>query len=340
MIRILHRPKGGPSRFDLTTDQLAAALADGEGLLWLDFQDESPEVCEPILRQVFGFHPLAVDDALQESHIPRVDDWGDYLYLVLPAFSLNGQGEIHLETLELDGFLGQNYLVTHHDQAIGAVERVWTACQRDDRHLQEDVDHIMYKLVDELAASYMAVLENIDDIVERVETEVFEDPTSRTLEQIFQLKRVLIALRRVLTPQREVLNKLARGDFAVIDARDRVFFRDVYDHLVRMHDITESMRDLVSGALDLYLSVINNRMNEIMKTLTQITTLFMPLTFITGFFGMNFFGPVAPLQVWTDAPALVVTLAIMALTPAGMYLWMSRQGWSRGWVREPRRNRI
>ncbi len=339
MIRILFRPTAGPPRFDLTVDQLTQSLADAGGLVWLDFQSEPPEVCEPILRQVFRFHPLAVDDALQESHVPRVDDWGEYLYLVLPAIKLNGQPDTHVEMHELDAFLGANYLVTHHDQAIAAVDRVWSACQRDERHLREDVDHVAYKLVDELAASYMSVIEELDDVIEIIEDDVFEKPTPDTLEQIFLLKRALLQLRRVLTPQREVLNKLARGDFAVIDARDRVFFRDVYDHLVRMHDITEGMRDLVGGALDTYLSVINNRMNEIMKTLTLITTLFMPLTFITGFFGMNFFGPVAPLQIWTDAPALIVALGIMALTPAGMYLWMSRQGWSRGWVREPRRSR-
>ncbi len=339
MIRVLFRPTTGPPRFDLTVEQLPQSLADPHGLLWVDFQGEPPEVCEPILRQVFQFHPLAIDDALRESHIPRVDDWGEYLYLVLPAITLAGQPDTHVETHELDAFLGSNYLVTHHDHPVEAVDRVWIACQRDERHLRENVDHIAYKLIDELAASYMSVIEDLDDVIEVIEDEVFEKPTPDTLEQIFLLKRALLQLRRVLTPQREVLNKLARGDFAVIDAHDRVFFRDVYDHLVRMHDITEGMRDLVSGALDTYLSVINNRMNDIMKTLTLITTLFMPLTFITGFFGMNFFGPVSPLQVWTDTPALVVTLAIMALTPAGMYLWMSRQGWSRGWVRKPRRSR-
>jgi magnesium transporter len=327
MIRILYRPQAGPPRFDLPTADLAQAVAEPNGLLWLDFQGESPEVCEPILRQVFRFHPLAVDDALQESHIPRVDDWGDYLYLVFPALQLHTGQDVHLEVLELDAFLGQNYLVTHHDLPIPAVDRVWSACQRDERHLQDDVDHVTYKLVDELAARYMVLIEQIDDIVEQTEDEVFEDPTPRTLEQIFMLKRVLLALRRVLTPQREVLNKLARGDYAVIDARDRVFFRDVYDHLVRMHDLTESLRDLVNGSLDSYLSVINNRMNEIMKTLTLITTLFMPLSFVAGFFGMNFFAPVAPLSHWTGLPAFWITLAAVALTPVGMFLWVRRRGW-------------
>jgi magnesium transporter len=148
------------------------------------------------------------------------------------------------------------------------------------------------------------------------------------LEQIFTLKRALLRLRRIIAPQREVLNKLARGDYAVIDVQDRVFFRDVYDHLVRLYDVAESLRDLVGSALDTYLSVVNNRMNEVMKILTVITTLFMPLSFLTGFFGMNFFQPVTPLIAWTDRLTFGLILAAMGLIPVGMYVWMRRRAWT------------
>jgi magnesium transporter len=148
------------------------------------------------------------------------------------------------------------------------------------------------------------------------------------LAQIFTYKRALVHLRRILTPQREVVNKLARGDFAILDPDSRIFFRDVYDHLVRLYDITEGMRDLVGGALDTYLSVVSNRMNEIMKTLTIITTLFMPLSFLTGFFGTNFFQPVVPLSAWTGKAAFYIMLAATVLIPTGMYLWMRRRAWA------------
>jgi magnesium transporter len=124
-----------------------------------------------------------------------------------------------------------------------------------------------------------------------------------------------------------VLNKMARGDYDVVGASDRVFFRDVYDHLVRLYDIAEGLRDLVGGVTDTYLSVVNNRMNDVMKTLTIITTLFMPLSFMTGFLGMNFFQPVTPLPVWTGRLAFGLVLAAMALMPASMYLWMRRRAW-------------
>ena len=157
--------------------------------------------------------------------------------------------------------------------------------------VQQGADHLLYKITDNLVAGYMPAVEKIDDAIDQIEDQVFDRPSPRTLERLFALKRVLLAMRRIVLPQREVLNKLARDDYQVIDPKDRIFFRDIYDHLVRLHDLNESLRDLVGGVLDTYLSVINNRMNEVMKTLTIITTLFMPLTFVTGFFGMNFFEP-------------------------------------------------
>ncbi len=327
MIRTLYRTEDGHVRIDLRPEGLGAALQDTEGLLWVDFAGEPPDVCEPILRETFGFHPLAIEDALEEAHVPKVDDWGQYIYLVLHAVVLDTQDDGQVSTLELDVFLGKNYLVTHQTRPIAAIDRTWTACQRDERHLQKGVGHLLYKLADELVADYMPVVEGVDEAIDQIEDQVFDNPTPTILEQIFTLKRGLLRLRRIIAPQREVLNKLARGDYAVIDAEERVFFRDVYDHLVRLYDITESLRDLVGGALDTYLSVVSNRMNEVMKTLTVITTLFMPLSFVVGFFGMNFFQPVAPMDVWTDRLAFILTVVGMVLTPAAMYLWMRRRAW-------------
>lgn len=188
-------------------------------------------------------------------------------------------------------------------------------------------DHVLYKITDNLVAGYMPTVEKIDAAIDQIEDQVFDRPSPRTLEQLFALKRVLLAMRRILLPQREVLNKLARDDYKVIDPKDRIFFRDIYDHLVRLHDLNESLRDLVGGALDTYLSVINNRMNEVMKTLTIITTLFMPLAFVTGFFGMNFFEPPGLMKAWTTSPVFYIILAITVFLPIGMFLWMRRRTW-------------
>jgi magnesium transporter len=328
MIRSLYFNKDGLIKTDLPAEAFPAAMEDPNGMLWVDFEATPPETDEPLLRKVFGFHPLAVDDALQESHVPKVDDWDEYLYVVLHAVVFDRSNGGHVDTLELDVFLGRNYMVTHHDETIAAVDKVLSACQRDERLHENGIDYVMYRLTDEVVASYMPVVEEIDEAVDRCEDEVFGRATPEILSQIFTLKRAVLHLRRIIGPQREVLNRLARDDYKVIDARARVYFRDVYDHLVRLHDITESIRDLVSGTLDTYLSVINNRMNDIVKTLTIITTLFMPISFISGFFGMNFFQPVAAaLLPWTGVPVFVFTLAITLLTPIGMFLWIRRRGW-------------
>jgi magnesium transporter len=327
MIRSLYYTSQDGLRTNLKVEEYSEALQNPDGVLWVDFEGSPPEKDEPILREIFHFHPLAIDDALQESHVPKVDDWVDYLYIVLHAvtYTQNNGGDI--DTLELDIFLGQNYMVTHHDQPIQAVDRIWGVLERDTRYLQNGADHLLYRLADEVVASYMPVVEQIDDEIDLTEDQLFDRPSNDTLERIFQLKRATLHLRRIIGPQREVFNRLARDDNQVIDARDRVYFRDIYDHLVRIHDLTESIRDLVSGTLDTYLSVINNRMNDIMKTLTIITTLFMPLSFVAGFFGMNFFNPVAPFDAWTGYPAFYIAMIGMLLVPVVMFAWMRRRGW-------------
>jgi magnesium transporter len=288
---------------------------------------EPTEIAEPILRG-FNFHPLAIDDALQETHTPKIDDWGDYIYLVLNIMNYKQMdGIFESEIDELDIFLGRNFVVTFHDQLLSSIEDAWSACQRDLRHLQDGPDHLLYRVTDALVMSYMPLVEQIDRQIDQIEDQVFDNPSRNTLEQIFALKRILLSMRRIILPQREVLNKLARDDYRVIDPKDKVFFRDIYDHLVRLHDINESLRDLVSGTMDTYLSVINNRMNEVMKTLAIITTLFMPITFVTGFFGMNFFEPVANLVGWTTQQVFELTVAIMLGVPIVMYLWMRRRTW-------------
>jgi magnesium transporter len=328
MIRALHITPGSPLNTSFPPEKTKEALQDKKGLLWVDFSGEPNQTCEPILLDVFGFHPLAVEDALQETHTPKVDDWGDYLYIVLGALVYEktaGDGALHLH--ELDVFLGKNFVVTHHDEPITAIDQMWSACQRDTRHTQNGADHLLYRILDFLVAAYMPIVEKLDDEIDDIEDQVFNKPTTETLQHIFTLKRSLLTMRRVITPQREVVNKLARDDYQIIDLHDRVFFRDVYDHLVRLQDLNESMRDMLSGTLDIYLSVVNNRLNDVMKTLTVITTLFMPISFVAGFFGMNFFEPVAHLTIWTGVPVFIIMLLVTILSPAIMLTWMRRRMW-------------
>ena len=327
MIRALYFSREGGLQSDLPPQDFARALNDAQGVLWVDLDQAPVEMCLPVLRDTFRFHPLAIDDALVESHSPKIDDWIQYLYLALQAVVIGAEAWQDIETHELDVFVGPNYLVTYHTQPVEALERVWQACRRDERHMQKGACGLLYRVADELASDCMVTVETIDDELDLIEDQIFGDPGPHLLEQIFTLKRTLVTLRRIIAPQREVLNRMARGGYATIPPEQSIFFRDVYDHLVRLYDIIDSLRDLVSGALDSYLSVTSNRMNEVMKTLTVITTLFMPISFLAGFFGMNFFQPNYPFPAWTSSPAFIAVLLSMAFAPVGMFLWMRRRAW-------------
>lgn len=327
MIRILFSPQEGEFRTDLQVADLTAVLQEKTGWVWVDFEGETPEVSEPVLRDVFNFHPLAVDDALNETHVPKIDDWQSYIYIVLRAVTHAVDAEEGIQIPELDIFVGKNYIVTHHDKTLTAVNRVWAACQRDERLLTNGPDHLLYRLADDLISDAITVIEGIQDTLDEVEDLIFMAPAPETAERIFNLKRDILRMRRVITPQREVLNKLARDNYEVIDAKDRIFFRDVYDHLMRSYELLDSLRDMTGSALDTYLSVVNNRMNDVMKTLAVFTALFMPLSFITGFFGMNFFATTINTEQWSGWVSFEIALALMLAVPVFMVFWMRRRGW-------------
>lgn len=327
MIRTLYQDEHGNVLKDLPLERLTKSLVQQAGLLWLDFDAESAPTVEPILYNTFGFHPLAVDDAFHESHVPKVDDWQEYLYIVLRAVAYAGDQAQDLEIPELDIFLGPTYVVTYHQEPISALEHVWTICQLNDRWLKSGAAHLLYRLADQLVSDAVASVENMNEDLDQLEDQIFTAVEPATLAGLFALKRDILQLRRIVTPWRDVFNKISRNSYAVIDDTDRLFFRDVYDHLMQLDDLLDDMLILVGSALDTYLSVVNNRMNDIMKTLTVITAFFMPLAFITGFFGMNFFQASSSFEAWTGRLALTIVLLVMALTPIIMFFWMRRRSW-------------
>ncbi len=328
MIHLLYRPSTGGLMVELALDQLAAALNDPRALIWLDLDGEDPGTYQPLLTDTLKFHALAIEDALLDSHSPKLNDWIDYVYVVLHAvdFDIN---LLDVDTHEVDFFVGKNYLVTHHVEPVRAIERVRRACLRDERHLLRGPDYLLYEIADGIVSDFLPCVDALDEEIDRVEEEVFDRPTSDTLSRLFTLKRAVIHLRRILSPQREVMNRLARDDYAPIEETERVYFRGAYDQLVRLYDINESLRDLVSGTLDMYLSVISHRLNEVMKVLTIVTVLGLPLTFFTGFFGMNFFGATYEVPAPLPAPLLLVGAVLLMLSaPVLMWLVFKRRGWS------------
>ena len=329
--RLVYRDGRGEIHIDWPVVQIRTALDDAEGTLWLDILDPEGDPggsAGSLLRDVLGFHPLAVEDAIEESHVPRVDDWGEYLYLVFHSIDFDpATDEIRLH--ELDVFLGRNYVVTYHTEPLAFLEKDRGNIERDPANrMRRGADHLLYHFLDMAVAEYVPVIEHLDTTIDAAQEEVFHRPTPRTLQEIFRVKRSVLKLHRILAPERELLNRLARDSYDPIDEDHRVYFRDVYDHIVRIHELTESLRDVISGALDTYLSAISNRTNDIMKTLTFVTVLFLPMSFLTGFFGMNFFGEniafVTPL-----AKALIFSAMclIMVASVVVQCYWAWRRGW-------------
>ena len=320
MIRILCRAAQDTAMTELPPDQLANALKVKRNLIWVDLSGEATESYQPLLTETFGFHPLAVEDALIETHLPKIDDWDEYIYLVLYGVDFD-QAKLEVDSHEVDIFLGPNYLVTHHTEQVNAIERLRSICQRDARRLQRGTDYLLFELADTIVADFMPCLDALDETANDLEDEVFNNPARDTLPRIFTLKRAAIQLRRILSPQREVLNRLARDEYRVVDAKERIYFRGVYDHLVRLHDINEGLRDLIGGALDIYLSAASNRLNEVMRILTLVTVLGLPLTFLTGFFGMNFFGATYEIPAPFGGNVLfLIAMLAMIFTPLVVYV--------------------
>ena len=327
MIRSLFWTAGGEIETNIPVAAYATKFQETEGLLWVDISAESKEVSAAILHETFRFHPLAVADVLEEIHVPKVDDWGAYLYIVVRAIGPEDQFDHPVATEEVDIFLGRNYLVTYHQQPVAALERIWKREQNGHRTQPKAAYHLLYHLLDEVVTDYILLTENMEEAIDDLEDQLFDNPEPIVLEQIFSLKRALLHLRRVIAPQREMVHKLARADYKIIAADAKMFFLDIHDHYLRLYDILESLRELTASALEIYLSVVNNRMNNVMKILTIITTLFMPISFLTGFFGMNFFQAVEIMDAWTGSVAFQLVLLAVILFPIGMLFWIRKQGW-------------
>jgi magnesium transporter len=307
------------------------AINDLSGLLWIDIlgpDEHSGTHLETWLCEHFHFHHLAVEDALAETHIPKVDDWGSYLYIVFHVARIVPEIET-LELQELDIFLGKNFLITYHTVPLPILDQDRQSIERDPRdRLRQGADHLLVRFLELAIDQSLKAIEELDDQVDTIQNAVIENASPKNLKAIFRIKRSAIQLHKILSPQREVLNRLARDPFQPIQAKHRVYFRDLYDHVVRIHDISESLRDLISGTLETYLSVISNRTNDIMKALTIVTVMFMPMTFIVGFFGMNFFGETLAFQrALPKALLFWGSNAIMAISPCFIWIYARRRKW-------------
>jgi len=285
---------------------------------WLDLVDPGPTEADA-LRDLFGFHPLALEDMLKRNQRPKLEDFGDYMFLVY--YGARDVERDRVEVDEIHAFLSGGYLVTVHKRPCAALQE---ARERMTAQAPRSEQFVIYRVLDGLTDTFFPILDRIDDRMERLDEEIFERATPEQLERITELRRELVSLRRVVTPQRDLL---ARGiddilEIPGLEADSRSYFRDVYDHAIRISDQIDSYRDLLAGTRDAYLSVVSNRLNQITKQLTLVATIFLPLSFLVGFFGQNFKWLVENVTSLGDFLVFGVGLAVLSVV--GLVAWFKR----------------
>jgi len=303
-------------------DVVRAAIASKK-TTWIDLDAKESAEIDALLEATLAIHPLTVEDIWADRESPKVDDFGAYLYISAHAVKRDGD---ELVPVEIDIVLGDKFVVTH-DVARATVDSLREEIARSPRLLARGAPWVAHAVLDRLVDAYLPLIDGFDDDISTLEDDVLAKAGTpegtAVLGRILALKRSLQTLRRVSVHQRELLLRLSRGEFAAFPAELIPYLRDVHDHFVRVGDLADSYRDLVTSALDAYLSVQSNRMNEIMKTLTLISTVMLPLTFIAGVYGMNF--EHMPELKWIYGYPFAIGL--MVIVAVGAALWFRHKRW-------------
>jgi magnesium transporter len=319
---------------EFTERELAAAedsreFLERDTLTWIHVQgDAEPEIMRQ-LGTVFGLHSLALEDVINTGQRPKIDDYDEQIFIALTHTVRDPEsGDVSLEQLSV--FAGRNFLVSFHPGASDPFAPVRRRLRNNAGRIRgRGIDYLLYSLLDLVVDEGFPVLESLGDELEQLEDELLEKPTRDLLPRLHRLKRTLLIMRRMLWPQREVLGKLLRDESGIIGDDNQVYYRDCYDHTIQIMELIETYRDVITGLLDIYLSSVSYRLNEIMRVLTVIATIFIPLTFIVGVYGMNFQHADSPWAMpelrWYYGYPLVWLLMIGVLV--GMLVYFRRRNW-------------
>lgn len=307
-----------------TAEQLPELLKDEKAVIWIDM-DSPTEADEQILLNVFHFHPLTLEDCRETRNYPKVEEFPGYLYFIVHGVRADTSPD-RFNTIELDAFLGPNYVITYHHELFRSINNVKKLLTTSPIACQRGPAFLLHQIFDQIVDFYSPVLDDFDERIAKLEDDIFtlSRPNKAILEEIMDLKRGVLRLRRISARQMEVILRTSRGEFTLIPAQLLPFYRDIHDHIIRVTDLAESYRDLISGALDAYMSVVGNRMNEIMKVLTIFSAIMLPLTFIAGVYGMNF----ENMPELSTQFGYFVVLALMVAVAVIMLVLF----WVRGWI--------
>jgi magnesium transporter len=290
------------------------------GHKWIDVQDPD-EATLNRLGERFSLHRLAIEDCLHLDQRPKLETFPGHIFMVLQGFSCAPTSLKDVVMHEVHFFLGSDWLITVHEKAHEAIDVVHRRLDADlPGTLERGVDFVAYLVADAQVDLAFPLMNHFADALETLEDQIFDSPSQALMQHAFELKRTLVLVRKVLSPQRDVVALLSRPGMLGVQDKTTLYFRDVYDHLVRLYEQIDTNRDLLGNAMDAYLSVVANRTNDITKQLTILASIFLPLSFIVGFFGQNF-------DALGAQPFFTVMLGLMVGVPVGMILWFRHKGW-------------
>ncbi|HUP18565.1 MAG TPA: magnesium/cobalt transporter CorA [Gemmatimonadota bacterium] len=321
MLKVTRFSPDGPTVTTATFDPASWPPGPGE-IVWIDL--EAPTDRElAILADPFHFHPLAIEDCVTPEHQPKIEDFGPYLFLIFRGIDFNPPVEA-FQTQKLGAFLGPDYLVTYHRRPLQSVDAIHAKHELpESQGLCKGASHLLYEILDLMIERYFPVLEQVEEELDALEKRIFADPSPETLDGILEAKRRVVEVKRAIVPHRELFGRIGRGEFEEIEPGLLPFYRDLYDSTYRLADVADSYRDLLSGTMDAYLSVVSHRLNEVMKVLTIFATILLPLTFIAGVYGMNF--EHIPELGWRYGYFAV--WGVMLAIALGMLVFFRRRGW-------------
>lgn len=307
---------------------LPELLSDKTNVVWVDLLGDTPERREnarDILLNVFHFHPLTVEDCIEDRNQPKVEPFPDHLYFIVHGIRAGDTSPDNFVTKELDGYLGENYVVTFHNERFHSVKAVKQQIRTTPFAFQRGAAYLLHQILDMIVDQYMPVVDEFDISISELEDRVFDVRTGNysVLEDIMEHRRSVARLRRISARQREVLYRISHGEFQQIPPDVLPFYRDVHDHLLRVTDLTESYRDLIGGLSDIHLAMVANKTNDVMKTLAVVSAIILPLSLIAGIYGMNFHNMPELNWPW----GYFATLGLMALIAAVLLLIFWRKGW-------------
>jgi magnesium transporter len=314
---VVHQEQVG--ELHLTRKSAENLLASG-GFFWIDLLQPTEEDFA-VLRDVFHFHPLALEDSEHFGQRAKLDDYDDFVFLVVYGAVPDDD-----RLVEVHCFYSERFLITVHRDEAPAFTEVRRRYEKRKAPV-DDPGQLLYRIIDGLVDSFFPILADFDDRIDELENQTFLHASDEQLQEIFAMKRLLVGMRKAVTPQRDMFASLMGGvaELPGMTQEDERYFRDIYDHLIRISDLIDTYRDLLTSSMDVFLSTVSNRLNVVMKQLAVIATIFLPLTFITGFFGQNFGWMVRHITGWPVFVGLGIGLEIA--TVIALMTFFKRRGW-------------